>query len=282
MHDSQPVASAHSTVTAHYSRHVDLLPRLRAVLPEAGGDPDRPTYDALHVFDQFHLGGPTATRELAEHADLKDATLLDVGCGIGGPARMLAAEFGCDVTGIDLTESYVAAAHELGGWVGLRERTRFACASALHLPFADESWDTVITQHAIMNIPDKARMYAEVARVLKPGGRFVHHDIVAGTTREPYFPVPWASTPAGSFLLPASDVHERLREAGLEEVWWHDKTSEVIQAGRDARAAREAGTPEEPGPHLIMGEEFLTMRKNLGRNLEEGRVAVIQGIWRKP
>jgi len=282
MSDRDPTPDPHHGITAHYTRHGDLVPRIQAALAQAGGDPARPDYDALHVLDQFHLGGPAATRELADIAGLREAEVLDVGCGIGGPARTLAAEYGCDVTGIDLTEDYIRTARTLSGWLDLTARTRFVCGSALELPFAEGRWPVAWSQHAAMNIPDKARMYQEIARVLAPGGCFVHHDIVAGPAREPRFPVPWASTPSASFLLPASDIHARLREAGLREVLWRDKTAEVVQAGRQARAEREAGQPEPPGPHLVMGESFLEMRKNLGRNLEEGRVGVILGVWRKP
>jgi SAM-dependent methyltransferase len=279
--DAAP-CSPNRTVTAHYARHGDLAERILATLPVTGGDPAKPDYAALHQLDQFHLGGPAATRELAGKAEVRGLPLLDLGCGIGGPSRMLAAEYGCDVTGLDLTEGYCAAARRLSRVVGLGERTRFVCASALDLPFAEGVWSMVWTQHAAMNIPDKARLYQEVARVLAPGGRFIMHDIVAGPGREPHFPVPWASTPAGSFLLPANEIHARLAGAGLVEDWWHDKTAESLTRIREARAAAASGEPEPPGPHLVMGPEFLEMRRNLARNLEEGRVGVIEAIWRKP
>lgn len=282
MSDSDASPSVDRAVTAHYARHDDLIERVRNALPAAGGAPDRPTYDALHHLDQFHLGGPMATRELAETAGLRGDRLLDLGCGIGGPSRMLAAEYDCDVTGLDLTERYCALARELSTWVSLHSRTRFVCASARALPFEDAAWPLVWSQHAAMNIPDKARMYREVARVLAPGGRFVMHDIVAGTHREPHFPVPWASEPGQSFLLPAGGIHALLTDAGLEEILWHDKTSHALTRVREARAAADAGEPEPPGPQLLMGPEFTRMRRNLARNLEEGRVAVIQAIWRKP
>lgn len=269
-------------VIAHYARHGDLLDRIREHLPATGGDPAAPTYEALHQLDQFHLGGPAATRALAERVGLRDGAVVDLGCGIGGPARTLAREYGCTVTGIDLTESYCAAARRLSEWVGLDDRTRFVRASVHALPLADAAWPWVWTQHAVMNIPDTARMYAEVARVLRSGGCFVHHDIVLGPAGAPHFPVPWASTPKGSFLQPAETLRQQLRAAGLVEVNWTDLTPKVLETVREARIARRRGDPEAPGPHLIQGPEFLTMRANLGRNLEEDRVGVVQGLWRKP
>lgn len=273
---------ASRAVTEHYSRHEDLLSRVKRALAKAGGDRAQPDYATLHRLDQFHFGGPAATREMAETAGLRGDRVLDIGCGIGGPARTLAAEYGCEVTGIDLTESYCRTARELSGWVGLSTRTRFVCASATELPFPDSTWPIAWTQHAAMNIPDKAQLYAEIARVLAPGGRLVLHDIVAGPVREAHFPVPWARTPSASFLLPGGAIHERLLAAGLQEELWHDATAGALAKIRETRAARDAGQPEEPGPHLIMGPEFATMRKNLARNLEEGRIAVIKAAFRKP
>jgi len=269
------------SVADHYSRHADLPGRILAALPQAGGDPEAPTYDAVHRLDQFHLGGPAASRLLADLGDLHAATVLDVGCGIGGPARLLAHERGCDVTGIDLTERYVADARTLSGWLGLAQATRFARASALQLPVADDSFPVVWSQHAAMNIPDKHTLYAEIARVLQPGGTFLMHDIVAGPLRDPYYPVPWAHTPTDSFLLPANEVHARLRGAGLSEVVWQDASAEAIARIREGRERAAAGEPESPGPQLIMGPEFETMRENLARSLEEARVSVVRAVWRK-
>jgi SAM-dependent methyltransferase len=272
----------HRAVTAHYSRHGDLTERILAAVAEAAADPERPTQEELAGFDQFHMRGREATRELAERADVAGATLLDVGCGIGGPARMLAAEFGCEVTGLDLTESYCLTAAELSRRVGLAGRTRFLCTSALHLPFADRTWPLAWTQHASMNVADKRAFYAEIARVLAPGGRLVLYDIIAGPVREPHFPVPWAAEPRASFLLPAPEMHARLTAAGLEEVVWHDATAEAVAQVRETRAKRERGEDLGPGPHRFMGDEFPEMMRNLARNLEEGRIALVQAVFRKP
>jgi SAM-dependent methyltransferase len=266
-------------VTRHYGRRGDLAPQILQTLSDHGYDPSDP--EALAPMEQLHLGGPEATRAVAQFAGLAGGELLDVGCGIGGPARMLAHAFGCDVTGLDLTVSYCRDAAALSRQVGLAARTRFLCASAHDLPFADGRFPWVWTQHAAMNIPDKRAMYAEIARVLAPGGRLVLHDIVAGPGREAHYPVPWASTPAASFLLPAREVHGLIAHTGLEEVAWDDLTPEAVQRVRAARAAREQGEPEPLGPHVLMGEEFFEMRKNLARNLEEGRVGVVRAVFAK-
>ena len=274
--DPRPTPEA---IVRHYSRNGDWAPRITALMRDHGLDPSDP--DAMAPLDQLHLGGHDATRALADWAGLAGGQVLDVGCGIGGPARMLAHSFGCAVTGIDLTQGYCRDATALSRQVGLAARTRFACASAHDLPFAEASFPWVWTQHAAMNIPDKRAMYAEIARVLRPGGRLVLHDIVAGPGREPYFPVPWAGTPDASFLLPARGVHELLSGAGLRELAWEDLTKAAVQRVQDARARMRAGEDEGLGPHLLQGPEFLEMRRNLARNLEEGRVGVVRAVFEK-
>lgn len=272
----------YSTVTGHYARHGDMAERILEVFRSSDGYKDPVTYKALHQLDQFHLGGPVATRMLADMAGLRNVPVLDLGCGVGGPARCLAAESGCEVTGVDLTDSFIKSARRLSDLTDLTASTHFVCANVLDLPFVDASWLWAVSQHAIMNIPDSARMYREVARVLAPGGYFAQHDIVAGAKPNPHFPVPWASSPAGSFLQDAGTLCRQLEAAGLERVQWENLTAEALDAMRSARAARDAGEPEPPGPHLVMGPEFLTMRANLGRNLAEDRARVLRALWRKP
>ena len=277
-----PATATRRAVRAHYGRHADLCSRIRNALPAVGGNPERPSFDALHQLDQFHVGGAGATRELAEAAGLRDTTVLDLGCGIGGPARMLAQEYGCTVTGVDITEANCTNARTLSGWVGLSAETRFLCASMDALPLAPGTWPVAWSQHAIMTIPDTPQVYAEIARVLQPGGLFVHHDIVAGRGGTPYFPVPWASEPAGSYLQRPEVLHDQMEAAGLVPRTWMDLTESVRARTLEKEAARAAGTPESAGPHLVQGPGFETMRANLARNLREWRIGVVQGIWQRP
>src|SRR6202007_2259814 len=138
------------------------------------------------------------TATLAKWAGIAaDMSVLDVGSGVGGPARFLAATYGCRVTGVDLSEPFVDAARYLTGRTGQGGRVSFEIASALELPFDDGSFDVVLLQLVAMNISDRTRLYRKIRRVLKSGGRFATFDAVS-LSAELHYPVPWARTPATS------------------------------------------------------------------------------------
>ena len=192
-------------VRDHY-RATGLTERLKTALTAFGPEDQRLTPQQLATLDQFHTRGLAATVELARLAGITaDMSVLDVGSGVGGPARFLAASYGCEVTGVDLSHSFVDAARYLTGRTGQSERVSFETASALDLPFGDGDFDVVLLQHVAMNIADRVRLYREIRRVLKPSGKFATFDVVSNGG-EPHYPVPWARTPATSFLLTAAAV----------------------------------------------------------------------------
>ena len=233
--------------------------------------------DGLAPIDQFHSGGLGATRELARLAAIKPGELLlDVGCGVGGPARLLAAEQGAKVRGIDLSADFIAIARALSKKSGIA--VEFEVANALQLPFGDGSFDIVWTQHASMNIADKTQLYREMRRVLRPGGRLVFHDLLAGEKAEPLqFPVPWADGPAENRLIAAKDLRVLLPRCGFRETAWHDRTAAAI-----AFFDRPAATPATPPPlgiHLLMGPDFPRMAAKLRDNLKAGRLAAAMAVY---
>lgn len=261
-------------VERHYAQG-GLAERLLAALAESGKDLDRLTPADLAPFDQFHTRGAAATAELAALAGIGPAdAVLDVGCGIGGPARALAAGHGCRVTGIDLTPEFVAVAAMLAERLGLAGRTAFQVADACDLPFPAASFDLVWTQHAAMNIADRPRLYAEMRRVLRPGGRLALHDVLAGSGGAPRFPVPWARRPAESCLLDQAGTRRVLEAAGLRILEWRDVTAEA----NAWFAAHAAAIAAPAGIATLMGPDFAAMAANHRRNLAEGRVAVLQAL----
>lgn len=231
----------------------------------------------LAPLDQFHAGGLEATRQLAALAGIgPDQHVLDVGSGVGGPARFLAETHGCSVVGVDLAVEYCRLAEALTARCGLKDKATFRPADALDLPFADESFDAVWTQHAAMNIADRPRLYGEMRRVLRPGGIVALYDAVAGNGA-PFFPVPWARDGSTSFLLSPDALREVLDQAGLTVVAWRDVTEDA----KRWFASRPRGALPGLGLHLLMGPEFPTMAANFARSVMEGRVGLLMAVARK-
>ncbi len=266
--------------TGHYDSD-GLNGRLMAALAESGLSGRRLSPAELAPLDQFHTRGMAATVELAAAAGIAaQDTVLDVGSGLGGPSRYLAAAFGCTVVGIDLTPSFVEAATMLSELTGLTDTVRYQCADALAMPFADASFDVAWSQHVAMNIADRPRLYAEIHRVLKPGGRFAVYDVVAGSGEALHFPVPWSRGPDTSFLLRPEAMREALEQQGFQVREWVDRTVDGIAWVRQQQEARAKAGIAKPmlGLHLAMGPNFPAMSANLGRNLLEGRVSLQQAI----
>ncbi|MEE8394962.1 MAG: methyltransferase domain-containing protein, partial [bacterium] len=197
------------------------------------------------------------------------------------PSRLLAAEYGCKVTGLDLTEAYCDVAQMLAARLGLGGLVDYRQGDALALPFDDGQFDVVWSQHAAMNIADKARLYSEMTRVLKPGGTVAIYDILAGSGGPVIFPVPWAREPAISFLAEPAEWRRLLEGQGLEVIHWRDTTA----LGRDwFRGVVERNKKSGPSPlgfQVLLGPGFAQMAQNQLLNLEQDRVVLIETVCRK-
>jgi sarcosine/dimethylglycine N-methyltransferase len=262
-------------VRDHY-RATGLTARLKTALAVFGGEDQRLSPQQLAALDQFHTRGLGATAELAKLAGVAaDTAVLDVGSGVGGPARFLAATYGCRVMGVDLSEPFVDAARYLTERTGQDRQVAFQTASALKLPFDEGCFDVVLLQHVAMNIADRTGLYREIRRVLKSGGKFATYDVVA-RGGELHFPVPWARTPATSFLLTAEATRETIEGAGFRNVVWQDDT-EAAKAW--VTQLRASGPPPQPNLGVVMGTDFAELSANLGRNIMEGRVGVLTAVF---
>lgn len=273
------MSAAHQAVISHYGAR-DLATRILEALRAAGKDIEHLAPGDLAPLDAFHIRGRDASRELAALAQL-EAThrVLDVGSGIGGSARYLAAEYGCHVTGIDLVEEYCRVATLLSERCGLAARTSFRAASALELPCPDASFDIAWTEHVQMNIADKAGFYGEIRRVLVPGGKLLFHDVFRGAAGEPHFPVPWAGDASISHLEAPEEVARLLQSLGLRQRHWEDVTAKSLAWFR-ALLERFATRGRPPlGLHLLMGADATRKFENLVRNLDEARLVVVQAVY---
>lgn len=275
-------------ILRHYEQD-GLLERIVAGLKVLGKNLNSLTHEDLAPADEFHSHGRSATRALAELAQIPSGSrVLDVGSGLGGPARYLAATHGCDVTGIDLSPEFCAVANALSRLTGLADRTRFQIGDALELPFTESHFDAVWTIQMQMNIQDKRFLYAGFARVLKPGGRFVCQEACAGNGEPIDLPVPWASRPEQSHLVDPESLRSLVRDAGLRERSWRDVTKEIVAARKAQQAKSQASGVGGPSPfpplgmHLVLGDQAAVKMGNSARNTDTGRVVFIQGVFDKP
>jgi ubiquinone/menaquinone biosynthesis C-methylase UbiE len=259
----------------HWSR-AHLAESILEALAAAGKDLHALTVDELAVTDQFHAGGKTATVRLAGLLGAAPGLqVLDVGGGLGGPARTLAAQFGCRVTALDLTESYARAARALTARLGLGARVSHHVGDALELPYREGAFDAVWTQNSGMNIADKERLYAGFHRVLRPGGLLALQEPMAGPTGPPVYPLMWADNAATSFLRAPADMRALIGRAGFRERAWDDVTGET------AGPATADGIPPHSAQRLIMGGRLDAIIRANHRNRTEGRVVSVQAVFER-
>ena len=267
-----------NTIQKHYTIQ-EMPERIENALQQAGYGSGPINWAELAALDQFHIRGLAATRELAAELGLiKGDSLLDVGSGLGGPARYLAAIHGCHVTGIELTPLYVEIATMLSQRTGLADRTRFVQGDALQMSFELESFDHAWTQHVAMNIPDKGKLYRGIHRVLKKAGRLAIYDVLKGEHEPVIYPVPWASEADMSFLISPSEMKQELETAGFHLVAGSDTTELALTWFGELQK-----TPQANAVSLgaVGGPQVQQAVANLAQNMKEGRVRVLQVIVEK-
>lgn len=270
-----------AVVSNNYSNG-KLWDLIQEAMKQEGLDTKALTIHELAPLDHFHTGGINATRELAALVNIKEEhKILDVGSGLGGVARFLAAEHGCSVSGVDLTEEFCQVATRLSQLVHLDNLIDFRQGDATILPFEEGCFHQVWTLQAQMNIKDKQKFYAEIFRVLLPGGKFVFQDIMAGSAGDIHLPVPWATRPDISFLISVDELSVLLEEIGFQVESLQDFSQNALQMRRKSQSV-EGGKPAPLGLHLVMGADTGVKMGNQTRNLEEDRVAYVRGVLIKP
>lgn len=269
-------------VEDHYASD-GIAARILTALRAAHGDTVVVTPAALAPLDHFHGRGLRATQEMATLlAPRAGERLLDIGGGIGGPARWFAAQFGCHVTCLDLTPEFCQAAEDLTKASGMTDLVRIVQGSALELPFPDGGFDRAYSENVAMNVSDKPRLYAEAFRVLRPGGVFGMANYGAGPGGEPHYPLSWAAGPGTSFLSTPEATRAELLSAGFVLVSLRDRTEDVLPDLRENRRRLEEQGLPALGLQALMGERIKSLQINVARSVEERRLTVIEALVRRP
>ena len=269
-----------SQIEEHYYQpdlYNDIINRLK----ELDVDLNKVTRKDIAGVDEFHVRGVEVSRELAKIANINSSKVLDIGCGIGGPCRMLADEFNCDTVGIDISKEYVATASKLSELVGLSHSTKFIHGDATNLPFQNNEFDVVWTQHVQVNISDKQKFYNEIDRVLKGNGAFIYYEVFKKGSEEIKYPLPWANESRINFLEQSSKIDAILQQLGMVKKQSTNQTEsgiKVLEKMLDRISKR--GVPRL-GLNVLMGASTKNKIANLLNGLKERKIYLESGVYEK-
>ncbi|MDH5207323.1 MAG: class I SAM-dependent methyltransferase [Burkholderiaceae bacterium] len=271
-----------SMIADHWGRG-DVYGLIVSALAKASKPLEGLTVEDLAPVDHFHARGFPATVELADRLPIKPGThVLDIGCGLGGPARYIAQRFQCRVSGLDITKPFVEAANKLTALLRMDEQVQVRLGDGQQLPYPDASFDGAYAQHVTMNVPDRPRFFAEAYRVLKPGAFFALTEHGLGPTGSPHHPVPWSEDGSGAYLISPEETRTLLDRAGFRDFGIEETGAKYLAGYKMAIEKAERGELPPLGIHILMGATAAQKAKNAARNIEEGRTRPLQVICYKP
>jgi SAM-dependent methyltransferase len=269
-------------IADHWGRG-DIYGLITSALKKMSKPLEKLTMEDLAPVDHFHARGFPATVDLADKLPIRVGQhLLDIGCGLGGPARYIARRFQCRVSGVDITESFVEAANRLTALLHMQGQVKIEHGDGNQLPYADSHFDGAYTQHVTMNVADRPKFFAEALRVLKPGAFFALTEHGLGPNGNPHYPLPWSEDGRGAYLLLPSQTRSILEETGFEGIVIEDTGAEYVAAYKIAIEKAENDALPPLGTHILLGATALQKTRNAARNIEEGRTHPIQLVCCKP
>jgi SAM-dependent methyltransferase len=269
-------------IAEHWARG-DVYGLIVSALEKMAKPLDALTLEDLAPVDHFHARGFPATVELADRLRIQPGQhILDIGCGLGGPARYIAKRFQCRVSGVDITQPFVEAGNKLTALLRMQDTVTIEHGDGQRLPYANAVFDGAYTQHVTMNVAARPRFFAEAYRVLKPLAFFALTEHGRGAKGEPHYPLPWSADGSGAHLVRPSETRAFLEAAGFENIVIEDTGTKYVAGYKAAIEKAEKGILPPLGIHLLMGETALQKTRNAARNIEEGRTHPIMLICRKP
>jgi SAM-dependent methyltransferase len=272
-----------SAIADHWGRGGDVYGLIVSALANASKPLEGLTVEDLAPVDHFHARGFPATVELADRLPIKPgAHVLDIGCGLGGPARYIAQRFQCRVSGLDITKPFVDAANKLTALLRMDEQVQVRLGDGQQLPYPDACFDGAYAQHVTMNVPDRPRFFAEAYRVLKPGAFFALTEHGLGPIGSPHHPVPWSEDGSGAHLISPEETRTLLDKAGFNAINIEETGVKYLAGYKMAIDRAERGELPPLGIHILMGDTAAQKAKNAARNIEEGRTRPLQVICYKP
>lgn len=269
------------SIADHWGRG-DVYELIVSALEKAGKPLAALMVEDLAPVDHYHARGFPATVELADRLPIGAGDhLLDIGCGLGGPARYLARRFDCRVSGLDITASFVEAANRLTALLRMEDRVQVLLGDGHSLPYESACFDGAYALHVTMNVADRPRFFAEAWRVLTPGAFFALTEHGLGPEGNPHHPVPWSEDGSGAYLVTPEQTRALLEEAGFESIAIEEAGPKYLAGYKRAVQLAERGGLPPLGVHLLMGGNAVLKMKNAARNIEEGRTRPIEAICRK-
>lgn len=272
------------TVKAHYNPS-NLVVKIQQGLKQAGKSLEKLQSKDLSLLDQLHTGGAKATISLLKKTHPKPGDqVLDAGCGIGGSSRLMVELFGCQVTGVDISEMFIDTADFLTRHTHLEHQVQFQTASLLDMPFEDHSFDLILCQHVLMNLQDKETVIRDFFRILKPGGKLVLHEITQGSHMEPFLlPVPWASSKDISFLVSWEQLSQILSSGGFHSIFFENQSNAALEWWQLAKkiTAKRKFNPNALGPGLIFGDNARFFPQNMAHNFQLDCIRLYEAVFQK-
>ncbi len=269
-------------VATQYS-HGALLRAILDGVHQLGKSPDTVSVEDLGPVDEFHIGGRVATQAFLDQLDIAaDDHVLDIGCGLGGASRFAAQQYGCRVTGIDITDEYVKTGEVLCSWVGLNNRITLEHGDATATPYLDGAFDKAYMMHVGMNIANKKALASELHRILRPGGRLGIYDVMRVGSGDLNFPVPWATTPEESDVSSPDEYKASLEAAGFRIIAERNRSAFALKffSQLQAKSGSAGGSPL--GLHILMGDSAPVKIKNMIENVSQNRVAPVELVAERP